>query len=77
MRDRFTKYKLYASILSSTLAIVTVSRIHLYMTRVRPADVSDHGSLFTAFLAIAALGIVAMFHLIWYLLVERKAGKTS
>jgi hypothetical protein len=70
---RLTRYKLYASMLSSTLAIVAVSRIHLYMMSVRPAYVSEHGGLFTAFLAIAALGIVAVFHLIWHLLVGREA----
>jgi hypothetical protein len=73
VRKKLTRYKLYASMLSSTLAIVAVSRIHLYMMRVRPAYMSEHGGLFAAFLAVAVLGIVAMFHLIWYLLVEREA----
>lgn len=69
---RLTKYKLYASTLSSALAIVAVSRIHLHMMRVRPRYVGEHGGVFTAFLAVAVLGIVSMFHLIWHLLVERK-----
>ncbi len=72
MREKLLGYRLQASMLTSVIAIIIVSRIHLYLLR-RSAYAGEHGYLVGVALSLGAFGIVVVLRLMWRVLVERKS----